>query len=74
MFFKNPKYANALEGDLCTEKKKKIVEKKEAGHSSNLPAMQCLHNSARILTALINIHVTLHHKSKAVKSASKVVY
>jgi len=36
----------------------------EVGYSGNRPAMLCFHNSARILTALIDIQVSKYHKTK----------
>jgi len=38
----------------------------------NLPVMLCFHNSARILTALINISGTRYYKRQANKSAYNI--
>ena len=47
----------------------------EVGYSRNRPAMLCLHSSAKILTALINIQVSKHNRGKmrAVESARKAL-
>jgi len=46
------------------------------GYSRNLSPMLCLHNSARILTALINIQVSKYNKceTKTVECARKAYY
>ena len=51
-----------------------IVVHCEVGYSRNLPAMMCLHNFARILTAHIHGSVTMRCKGVAAKSARKVFY
>jgi len=51
-------YCNANKG------RKVCYLRSEVGCSRNLPAMLRIHNSARILTARINIQVTKYHKGK----------
>jgi len=48
----------------------------DVGYSRNLPAMLCVHNSARIQTALINIQVSKYcrGKTRTVESARKAFY
>ena len=45
----------------------------EVGHSRNRPAMLCFHNSAWILTALINIQVSQYHKGKTAEYALSAI-
>jgi len=40
----------------------------------NLPAILCLHNSARIVTALFNTQDKKYHKGKTAKPAHKSFY
>jgi len=46
----------------------------EVGYSRNPPALLCFYYSASILTALINIQVSKHHKGKPGESAHKTFF